>query len=120
MGTFCPLSSTRPGPTASTMPSWGFSLAVSGRTMPLFVLSSRSTGLRRTRSPRGLTFMCITSCLKSLATEDILQQERHRGARQASPPTCLVARPEVIVVLGGELGVGDERRVPAGAQRHDT
>src|ERR1700681_2993654 len=40
------------------MPSWGFSLAVSGRTIPLFVFSSLSTGLTTTRSPNGLRFMC--------------------------------------------------------------
>src|SRR5260370_30401325 len=40
------------------MPSWGFSLAVSGRTIPLFVFSSFSTGLTTTRSPNGLRFMC--------------------------------------------------------------
>src|ERR671929_29969 len=33
-GTRLPLSSTRPGPTAMTVPSWGFSLAVSGMTRP--------------------------------------------------------------------------------------
>src|SRR5713101_656441 len=47
----------RPLPTASIMPSCGFSLAVSGRTMPLLVFSSRSTGLITTRSPSGLNFM---------------------------------------------------------------
>src|SRR5947199_8087719 len=40
------------------MPSWGFSLAVSGRTIPLLVLSSFSTGLTTTRSPNGFRFMC--------------------------------------------------------------
>src|SRR5665811_305486 len=33
-GTRLPLSSTRPGPIARTLPSWGFSLAVSGMTRP--------------------------------------------------------------------------------------
>src|ERR1700674_4806602 len=47
----------RPLPTASTMPSCGFSLAVSGSTMPLLVFSSRSTGLITTRSPSGRSFM---------------------------------------------------------------
>ncbi len=35
-----PLSSTLPGPTARISPSWGFSLAVSGSTMPLLVTVS--------------------------------------------------------------------------------
>src|SRR5207245_6677000 len=43
-------------PTASTIPSCGFSLAVSGMTIPLLVISSRSTGLTTTRSPSGLRF----------------------------------------------------------------
>src|SRR5258708_2273310 len=40
------------------MPSWGFSLAVSGSTIPLFVFSSFSTGLTTTRSANRLRFMC--------------------------------------------------------------
>src|SRR5207249_4968016 len=36
--TLWPLSSVRPGPTAMTMPSCGFSLAVSGKTMPYVVV----------------------------------------------------------------------------------
>ena len=32
------------------LPSWGFSFAVSGRTMPLLVISSRAVGLMTTRS----------------------------------------------------------------------
>ena len=41
-----PVSSERlPGPTARTSPCWGFSLAVSGMTRPLAVVSSASPGL---------------------------------------------------------------------------
>src|SRR5258708_18859722 len=47
----------RPGPTARIVPSWGFSLAVSGRTMPLFVISSRGVGWITTRSPSGRSFV---------------------------------------------------------------
>src|ERR687898_686785 len=39
-GTRLPLSSTRPGPTATTVPSCGFSLAVSGMTRPEAVAAS--------------------------------------------------------------------------------
>ena len=39
---FSPSSSHLPSPTARTLPRCGFSLAVSGRTMPLAVVSSSS------------------------------------------------------------------------------
>src|SRR2546423_5286076 len=52
-----PSSSTLPVPTARTFPFCGFSLAVSGRTMPLAVVSSCSTARTIRRSPRGLSFM---------------------------------------------------------------
>src|SRR5258708_18073013 len=50
------------------MPSWGFSLAVSGRTIPLLVFSSFSTGLTTTRSPNGLRFMCSPPQLMVIST----------------------------------------------------
>src|ERR1700710_1774703 len=46
-----------PSPTATTLPFCGFSLAVSGRTMPLAVVSSSSTGFTISRSPRGFRFI---------------------------------------------------------------
>src|SRR5437867_1532507 len=53
-----PVSGWRsPGPTARTRPSWGFSFAVSGRTIPLFVISSRSRALMTTREPSGLSLV---------------------------------------------------------------
>src|SRR4051794_33892199 len=48
-----PLSSNLPGPTASTLPRCGFSLAESGSTMPPAVRSSASTGSTTTRSSSG-------------------------------------------------------------------
>ncbi len=42
-----------PGPTATTRPSWGFSLALSGMMMPPLVFSSASIRLTTTRSCRG-------------------------------------------------------------------
>src|SRR6266511_6166378 len=52
IGTRCP-SSNRPGPTAMTSPSWGFSLAVSGITMPETVVCSYSLGSTAMRSSSG-------------------------------------------------------------------
>src|SRR4051812_37081035 len=58
---FSPSSSHLPSPTATTLPFWGFSLAVSGRTRPLAVVSSSSTALTISRSPRGLRFMSAST-----------------------------------------------------------
>ena len=62
-------------------PSWGFSLAVSGRTMPDFVISSRGVGLMTTRSPSGLSFedvaVAVANVLPSL--DDRLQPSSRRG-----------------------------------------
>src|SRR5579863_3956708 len=55
-----PLSNIRPLPTAITVPSWGFSLAVSGITMPLLVISSLAAGFTTTRSPTGRIFCATT------------------------------------------------------------
>src|SRR2546428_118399 len=54
-----PLSSRRPAPTATTFPSSGFSLAVSGMMMPLFTFCSGSILLTKTRSLSGLTVVFI-------------------------------------------------------------
>ena len=48
-----PLSVSFPFPTATTSPCWGFSFAVSGRTIPPFVFSSASNTLMITRSANG-------------------------------------------------------------------
>src|SRR6201999_2702504 len=53
-GTRAPLSSKRPGPTARTLPSWGFSFAVSGITSPDAVTCSASSGWTTIRSSSGL------------------------------------------------------------------
>src|SRR5947209_13043752 len=52
-----PSSRILPLPTATTWPSIGFSLAVSGMMMPPFVFSSSCTRLTITRSCRGRIFM---------------------------------------------------------------
>src|SRR5579884_61718 len=79
ISTRLPLSSTRPGPTASTEPSCGFSLAVSGSTMPLLVISSFAFGLTITRSPSGfrLVAMAVFNPLPRLSKECL----RTRGCR---------------------------------------
>src|SRR5207237_5886830 len=66
-----PLSSSLPGPTARTLPRCGFSLAVSGRTMPPAVRSSASTGSTTTRSSRGRILIfgisesfCVVLCVR--------------------------------------------------------
>src|SRR5438132_12556447 len=53
--TFLPLSSILPVPKATTFPSCGFSLAVSGIMIPPFFTSCSSSGCTSTRSPSGLT-----------------------------------------------------------------
>src|SRR5439155_12076344 len=54
-----PSSSHLPSPTAKTLPRCGFSLAVSGRTIPLAVVSSSSIGETISRFPRRLSFIEI-------------------------------------------------------------
>src|SRR6266576_4925839 len=53
--TFLPLSSILPVPRATTLPSCGFSFAVSGMMIPPFFTSCSSIGCTSTRSPSGLT-----------------------------------------------------------------
>src|SRR3712207_5997249 len=55
-GTRLPLSSIRPGPTARTLPSWGFSFAVSGITRPEAVVVSASLAWTTILSSSGLMF----------------------------------------------------------------
>src|SRR3954471_19244644 len=52
---FLPSSSRLPVPRATTSPSWGFSLAVSGMMIPPFLVSPASRGFTSTRSPSGRT-----------------------------------------------------------------
>ena len=63
-GTSSPLSLRLPGPTASTRPRCGFSFAVSGRTIPLAVVSSSSRASTMRRSPSGCRFIqpLLLSC----------------------------------------------------------
>src|SRR3712207_3244090 len=54
-----PTLTSSPSPTATTFAVWGFSLAVSGSTIPEGVVSSRSTIWTSARSPRGLNFISL-------------------------------------------------------------
>src|SRR5690606_33383517 len=56
-GRTSPLSRTRPAPTATTSPRFGFSAAEPGRTMPPAVLVSSSLRRITTRSCRGRSFI---------------------------------------------------------------
>src|SRR5450830_1430532 len=88
-GTRLPLSSTRPGPTARTSPSWGFSLALSGITIPEAVVFSASSALTTIRSSSGLMetdtadlpFTC--ECFSGVWCRSV-QADRRRGGRWAS------------------------------------
>src|SRR3954453_17741759 len=62
-GAFSPLWRRLASPTDRTLPRLGFSLAESGRTMPLLVLLSASTRLTRILSPRGRSFAMSTYSL---------------------------------------------------------
>src|ERR1700752_3418083 len=57
---FAPSSSHRPGPTATTVPSCGFSLAGSGMTRPDAVVVSASLACTRILSSSGLIFTFAT------------------------------------------------------------
>src|SRR5437868_15390117 len=63
---FLPLSSIFPVPKATTFPSCGFSLAVSGMMIPPFFISCSSSGCTSTRSPRGLTLTAAIGLRYSL------------------------------------------------------
>src|SRR5690349_1497803 len=86
-----PASSKRPGPTARTSPSWGFSLAVSGITRPDAVVCSASSGLTTIRSSSGLiTTLVAVDNLTSpsgMANGELLERDAaacRRGCQTAS------------------------------------
>src|SRR5256714_8211019 len=70
-GTRLPLSSKRPGPTARTVPSCGFSLAVSGITRPDAVVVSASFAWTTMRSSSGLiaTLVAVVTGIPSWGTD---------------------------------------------------
>ena len=60
-GTRLPSLSSLPSPTARTVPLWGFSFASVARNRPEAVVSSASSCLTITRSPRGFKFITLPS-----------------------------------------------------------
>src|SRR5215213_7902025 len=79
-GTRLPLSSMRPGPTARTVPSCGFSFAVSGITMPDAVVVSASFAWTRIRSSSGLiaTLVAVVTGIPSWGTGVVAGQSSDR------------------------------------------
>src|SRR3972149_549584 len=125
MGSRLPSSRMRPGPTARMLPSWGFSLAVSGRTMPLFVISSRAVGLATTRSPSGLSLVEAVALANVLPSCDgdgpsgpgLGRPDAWRAARSRPTDADLSGAdrraviPALPPVLGAPVGPGVPRRL---------
>src|SRR5687768_17163025 len=81
-----PFSRRLPSPTARILPRRGFSLALSGSTMPLLVLLSASTRFTRILSPRGRSFAMMKtpskkrkSCRKDLKSLISNRKSLHVG-----------------------------------------
>src|SRR5439155_8352353 len=94
ISTYFPSLSRAPGPTANTRPRSGFSLAVSGRTIPLTVNSSSSRTSTIKRSPSGCRFMkgLPKGCGVSVGlSRSGFCAELSRGPRTA-PPDSNIAR----------------------------
>src|SRR3954447_6269628 len=82
-----PSSPTLPSPAARTLPRCGFSFSVSRMTIPLAVVSSSSTALTISRSPRGLSFMSRTS-VKDCLLPTGLALYQGEGPMYGSGPEC--------------------------------
>src|SRR5690242_17178289 len=108
-----PSSSSLPSPTARTLPFCGFSFAVSGRTMPLAVVSSSSTALTIRRSPRGLSFITSEPPLRSRVLRFPLWHSVGRSARSARH-SMKFAR----IVKGPSALLGGECQRRGRAERH--
>src|SRR5688572_15489518 len=116
-GTRLPLSSMRPGPTAMTVPSCGFSLAVSGMTRPEAVVVSASLAWTTTRSSSGLmlTLVAVVTSVTPPSVSDGLVNGACGGAdavaRAQAPAVAGVGRQPVSI---GTLPT----RVPAAQPGH--
>src|SRR5581483_11681775 len=86
-----PSSVRRPGPTAITRPCCGFSLAVSGRTIPPLDTSSRSEGLSSRRSASGLTLVANATAIVVSSALDVRDRDAviDRGHARRRPGRAL-------------------------------
>src|SRR3712207_622801 len=91
-----PTLTSSPSPTATTFAVWGFSLAVSGSTIPEGVVSSRSTIWTSARSPRGLNFISLPPLIFDFTQLFNTPRDTRRGsvssriARDCKPTSYLV------------------------------
>src|SRR5687768_10094880 len=99
-GTRLPLSSMRPGPTEMTVPSCGFSLAVSGMTRPEAVVVSASLAWTTTRSSSGLmlTLVAVVTSVTPPSVSDgwwmvlmLWHGPRHPPSRGSGANPCRLA-----------------------------
>src|SRR5438876_5780991 len=108
-GTFLPLSSVLPVPSAMMRPSVGFSFAVSGMMMPPFLTSFSSTGSTSTRSPSGFRLTDIRSV--SFCWFDFhcrIKSPRTRGGKMMNYcPVHPLVREDRLLLLIHDFGVDD-------------
>src|ERR1700704_1853957 len=87
--TLLPLSSIFPVPRATTLPSCGFSFAVSGIMMPPFFTSCSSIGCTSTRSPSGFTLTVAISCCLLLLLVFWFEPASSKHRFRSQPTNCL-------------------------------
>src|SRR5947208_4910028 len=126
IGMRCP-SSNRPGPTAMTSPSWGFSLAVSGITIPETVVCSSSLGSTAMRSSSGCN-PNLVPMVPSFLRASVVRPATAAGLRCVAlqPPVllgqalALLREPNGVGVVGPSSGgsspVQDRAAVPRSEQ----
>src|SRR5829696_2683078 len=93
-GTFLPLSSVLPVPSATMTLSIGFSFAESGMMIPPFFVSFSSAGSTSTRSPRGFRFTAIVlfCCVYYLFRVKQSPQHSLPGKMKGHNPSGIVVR----------------------------
>src|SRR5690242_3882253 len=114
-GAFSPLSRRLPSPTATILPRLGFSLAVSGRTMPDLVFDSASTRLIRILSPRGRSFAIANAPVKTVREISEIPQTdpaaEPRGSRARATHSLLFRWPLAFVVAAHDARQRVEQQV---------
>src|SRR5438093_6251808 len=94
-GARSPVSSRRPSPTDKTLPRLGFSLAVSGRTIPDLVLDSASRRFTRILSPRGRSFgMTLTPMKERTQNSEFRTQIKTNSNSTFGRPAVLMKPPQ--------------------------